>query len=187
LLAQTLPRREFEILVVDNAPDARALAEVRATFTESHVKWVHETTPGLSRARNLACRASEGQILAFIDDDAIARPDWLETVIDVFEKFGPIAAAVGGRVDPVWTLPRPEWLHDDLLGYLSIVNWGGQRRAVGKEEWIAGTNMAFRTQIVRHSGGFPKRAGAMRAGALPSEQRGARDLRKHSFDRRGFF
>lgn len=155
LLAQTLPRRDFEILVVDNTPDPGGLADVRVSYASSDVMtWAHEPTPGLSRARNLAIRAARGEILAFIDDDAMARPNWLASMLDTFRASGPKTEAAGGRVDPIWTRPRPAWLHEELLGYLSIVNWGGERRTLDGAEWIAGTNMAFRTDALRATRGF---------------------------------
>jgi glucosyl-dolichyl phosphate glucuronosyltransferase len=154
LLAQTLPRHDFEILVVDNAPDPSVLANVRASYSPSGITWIHEPTPGLSRARNLVICAARGEIVAFMDDDAVARPDWLIELLDAFNSFGPDAQAAGGRVEPIWASPRPPWLHDELLGYLSIVNWGGERRVLNSAEWIAGTNMAFRANALRGTRGF---------------------------------
>jgi len=171
LLAQTFPKRDFEILVVDNTAAPGGLAELQTRYPSSDLfTWCHEPVPGLSRARNLAVRMARGEILAFIDDDARVRSDWLTAMVNAFEAFGPRAEAVGGRVELIWTRPRPTWLHDDLLGFLSMVNWGGTRRTVQRDEWIAGTNMAFRTAALRTTNGFSEGLGRRGGGALLSNE-----------------
>jgi hypothetical protein len=57
-------------------------------------------------------------------------------------------------VKPIWASPRPRWLSDELLGYVSVVDWGGSARVAHPREWVAGTNIAFRSDALRHAGGF---------------------------------
>jgi glycosyltransferase involved in cell wall biosynthesis len=155
LTVQTLPAAEFEVVVVDNSPD-RELSLVQAARFENiaNLKWVVEDTPGLSNARNVGIRIAAGPLVAFIDDDAIAAPDWLAKIVAAYDRFGPSAVGLGGRVDPLWGVPRPRWLHDDLLGYLSVVDWGGSARIAGTGEWVAGTNISFRREPLAAVGGF---------------------------------
>src|SRR5262245_27444264 len=88
LLRQTFPRNDLEILIVDNTADPGGLAALRYEYPSSDLfTWCHEPVPGLSRARNLAIRLARGEILAFIDDDARARPDWLTTIVGAFDAF----------------------------------------------------------------------------------------------------
>ena len=171
LLRQTLPRSNFQILIVDNAAEATDIARLRDDYRVGDlIELCHEPIQGLSRARNRAVALARGEYLAFIDDDATARPDWLASILDAFDAFSPSAKAVGGRVDPNWESPRPKWLHDDILGYLSLVNWGGERRSVRRKEWIAGTNMAFRTDALRATGGFLEALGRNGANILLSNE-----------------
>ena len=57
VLAQTLPRDAFELIVIDNSPDAERSAREAAAFADHpNLTWLHEARPGLSNARNVAAR-----------------------------------------------------------------------------------------------------------------------------------
>ena len=164
---QSLKADEYDILVVDNSPDHdRAAAFGRQFAHIPNLTYLVEETPGLSNARNVAARQSRAGIVAFIDDDAVATHDWAAQLLAAFEMFGPQAQIVGGRVDPLWAAPRPDWLHDDLLGALSVVNWGGETRVARPEEWAAGANIAFRTRAILDNGGFARNLGRIGSGAV---------------------
>jgi glycosyltransferase involved in cell wall biosynthesis len=166
LVDQTLPEDKFEILVIDNSPDHAMSKTVSETYLPiRNLRWVVEKTAGLSNARNVATRIAEAPIIAYMDDDAIAAPTWLEALVGTFHTFGSAARVVGGRVDPIWGSPRPIWLPDSLLGYVSVVNWGGDARFACEKEWVAGTNIAFRSDALRSVGGFPTHLGRNRGGA----------------------
>ena len=156
LARQTLAPGDYRILVVDNSPD-RATAE---DFAGRHrgvpnLDYRFADQPGLSNARNAALAACASELIAFIDDDAIARPAWLERLVEAFDALGPAAAVVGGTVELLWPAPRPPWLSDTLLSHLSAVNWGGQRRQLQPpEEWLVGTNIAYRRDALAAVGGF---------------------------------
>ncbi|HVU19376.1 MAG TPA: glycosyltransferase [Rhizomicrobium sp.] len=165
LTRQTLANSDFEILVIDNSPDHRKSKEISVLFLEApNLRWVIEKTPGLSNARNVATRLANAPFIAFLDDDAIATRNWLEALLTVFAGFGDAAQVVGGRVNPIWEVPRPEWLPDSLLGYASVVNWGGFARFASAGEWVAGTNIAFRVDALKSVGGFPVHLGRKRGG-----------------------
>lgn len=165
LTRQTLAADEFQIVVVDNSPDC----DGSERFSESYgaiknLKWIVERKPGLSNARNVGAGWAAAPIVAFMDDDAIASPSWLQTLAAAFKRFGTDAQAAGGRVDPIWGSPRPQWLPDELLGYVSVVNWGGSTRFAGAKEWLAGTNIAFRTEALIGAGGFSVSLGRNKGG-----------------------
>lgn len=86
---QDYPR--FDILVVDNG-SAEPVHEIcRARGAACIV----EPVAGLTKARNLGARAARGEIVAYIDDDAIAEPGWLAALAREFEDLA--VAAVAGR------------------------------------------------------------------------------------------
>jgi GT2 family glycosyltransferase len=88
-----------EILVIDNAPsDTATAALVRKRFP--NVKYTHEPVPGLDFARNRALREAVGDVVAFLDDDAVAGPGWCEALRRVFVN-DPRAAVCTGRVEPL--------------------------------------------------------------------------------------
>lgn len=172
LTAQDLGTDNFEIVVIDNSPDhVRSLAEAASFAHIANLRWVIEATPGLSQARNRAAEIAAAPILSFLDDDVLAEPGWLSHILASFARFGPGAAVVGGRVDPTWGAPRPPWLHDDLLGYVSVVNWGGAARIAGQAEWVAGANISFRRGALGEVGGFSTSLGRKHDGPiLPSNE-----------------
>lgn len=163
---QTLPPDQYEILVIDNSPDQEKATKFAKRFYRiDNLTYIVEETPGLSNARNVCARISRAPIVSFMDDDAIASPQWAEETLRAFEIFGPATMIVGGKVDPIWGAPRPSWVHDDLLGNLSVVDWGGEMRVVGEKEWVAGTNISFRVEAIVGNGGFPRNLGRIGSGS----------------------
>ncbi len=162
---QSLAAGAFEILVVDNSPcpDASAAQQARHAGI-ANLRWVHEPVAGLSNARNRAMRLAQAPLLAFLDDDAVADADWLAALVRAFDRLGEGVGAVGGRVRPRWAAPRPGWLSDDLLGYLSVIDLGEERRLLRAGEWVAGANIAYRTEALRQVGGFSLALGRVGAG-----------------------
>lgn len=93
LRAQTLPADQFEIVVVDNnSPSGLDAVE---QVVGSNTTLVVELAKGAGPARNRGAAQSSGEILAFIDADCVASPQWLEEGLLGLEKFD----IVGGRVD----------------------------------------------------------------------------------------
>ncbi len=165
LTRQSLPDDQFEIIVVDNSPDHMRSREIADDFGEiENLKWIVEKTPGLSNARNIATEAARAPLIAFLDDDAIAGSSWLNAMITAFSQFGDDAHMAGGRVDPIWAVPQPHWLPDDLLGYVSVVDWGGITRLADSNEWVADTNIAFRVDSLKRVGGFSVHLGRIGGG-----------------------
>ena len=165
-LQQSLPPDDYEILVVDNSPEAKRAAAFEKKYDGiANLKYIIAPLPGLSRARNTSAELSNAPLLAFMDDDAVAHPTWLAEILQAFERYGENTMIVGGRVDPLWGAPRPPWLHESMLGNLSVVNWGGDTREALEHEWFAGTNITFRTQAIRDCGGFATNLGRNGSGA----------------------
>ena len=164
-IKQSLPAGQFRIFVIDNSPDHEKAKSFGDQFRNiANLSYVVERTAGLSNARNVSARLCETEFISFMDDDAIASPTWLEKILEAFERFGESAAIVGGKVNPIWGAPRPGWVHDALLGNLSVVNWGGVTRIAAPNEWFAGTNISFRTKVILDRGGFSTNLGRIGSG-----------------------
>jgi glycosyltransferase involved in cell wall biosynthesis len=95
---QSLGRERFEVIVVDNAStdDTPAVADRCAKQGKLQARYVREPELGLDAARNRGIREARGEIVAFLDDDARARYDWAEAVLDGFSRHD--APIVGGRI-----------------------------------------------------------------------------------------
>ncbi len=131
-----------EILVCVDHNDAllrRAADELphASVFANAH-------EPGLSGARNTAVERATGEVLVFLDDDAVPEPGWLSALIGAFDEDD--VAAVGGAATPAWSGPRPRWFpveFDWVVGcsYLGLPT----RRAPVRN--VMGCNMAFRREV----------------------------------------
>src|ERR1700760_3891563 len=79
---QTAPADAFEIVVVDSASTGDVPAQL-AHIVAGHgnARLLREERPGLSRARNAGAQAAYGGYIAYIDDDAIPAPDWIECIL----------------------------------------------------------------------------------------------------------
>ena len=155
LAKQRLRPASFEIIVVDNSPDAeRSFEEAKRHTRLPNLIWMHEPRPGLSNARNVATLRTRAPIVAFLDDDARADPDWLSALLAAFGEMGPTTKVVGGRIRPWWGAERPAWLHDALVPSLTVVDLGEERRPLRAGEWVAGANIAFRRDALLAHGGF---------------------------------
>ena len=165
-LSQSLSSADYRIVVIDNSPDHEAAQEFGRQYSDEPLITYHvELTPGLSNARNVGAQMCGTDFISFMDDDAIADPHWLKKILEAFDAFGERVAVVGGKVDPIWEEPRPQWLEDSLLGYVSVVNWGGEVREAAETEWFAGTNITFRTSAVLEHGLFDVKLGRVGGGA----------------------
>ncbi len=86
-----------EILVVDNAPrDDATRALVADRFPG--IRYVHEPVQGLDFARNRALTSARGDVVAFLDDDAVAAEGWLGALAAAFDT-DPAVVVCTGRVE----------------------------------------------------------------------------------------
>jgi glycosyltransferase involved in cell wall biosynthesis len=167
---QSLAYAKFELIVVDNSADrARQEEFMRDLVIECPYTYVVERTPGLSRARNIAIARAAGDIVAFLDDDAIADRDWAQSILDGFAR-DPKIGILGGPVQPIWPVERPAWLHPWLEGFLTIIDRGSEPRELKPAEWLAGTNIAFRKGALVEAGGFNETVGRIGRLLLSNEE-----------------
>jgi glycosyltransferase involved in cell wall biosynthesis len=154
-----------EVIVVDNGSTDSTADFVRSLCpTFPNVKYIFEPSLGLSHARNSGLRAAQGQYIAFLDDDAVAEDGWLSQIPIAFETGGGDIACVGGKIEPIWGKPRPTWLHDDLLGYVSAFDYFPVPVRMPENIGPWGCNVVFRRDVLRRLGGFSTALG--RKGAL---------------------
>lgn len=156
LLGQSLPPSEYEILVIDNASTDATPAVIRRYLDAPGAVTLRSAVQpllGLSHARNLAADMAAGEIIAYLDDDAVADPGWLAALLDAYAAF-PDAWAAGGPVRLAWQTPRPAWLGDELLPMLSRLDLGEERRPLDAQEYLWGTSLSCHRQAFRNLGLF---------------------------------
>ena len=155
LVEQTLETELYEIIVVDNHSTDNTKKIVTEEFAHiPNLRYIYEPVLGLSQARNTGWQNAKGEYIAYLDDDAIASPTWLENIIQVFESIIPTPGGVGGKIEPIWEAERPSWLPDRLLPWLTILDWSENPIFLTDYRYIAGANMAFPRFLIEKVGGF---------------------------------
>ena len=98
---QQLDYPSFEVLVVDNAPSDEATKNLLADRfgSDPRIRYVGESLPGASHARNIGTAAGRGDIVAFTDDDVVVDRLWLKAIVAGFGD-DPSVEVVGGLTVP---------------------------------------------------------------------------------------
>ncbi|MCW2962751.1 MAG: hypothetical protein JWO17_3 [Actinomycetia bacterium] len=159
-------RPPLEVIVVVNGGEA--LLEQVTAWLPDVVAVVKSETPGLSVARNVGVATASGDVIAFLDDDAIAAPDWLEQLVLGYAEDDVIG--VGGWVEPRWIgRGQPAWFPEEF-------NWvvGCSYRGLPTEPAAVrnpiGANMSFRREVFDLVGGFRPELGRVGGGARGCEE-----------------
>ena len=156
LVDQQLSKDKYEIIVVDNRSTDSTKEVVEQFIEKGNIRYIYESNLGLSFARNTGWRNARGDYVAYLDDDAIACPVWLDRILQVFETVIPRPGCIGGRVEPIWESCRPAWLSDWLLHGLAIIDWSETPRVLNNisMEWLVSANIAFPVEVLERFGGF---------------------------------
>jgi GT2 family glycosyltransferase len=149
----------LELIVVVDHNDA-LLARARATLDARVI--ANQETRGLSGARNSGVAAACGSVLAFLDDDAVAHPEWLEHLTAAYVHGAVIG--VGGPADPVWDAGRPAHFPPEFDWVVGCTYRGTPETRAAVRNPV-GANMSLRRAVFEEVGGF--RSGIGRVGALP--------------------
>ena len=144
----------YETLVVDNCPSDDKTQALVADFPRA--RYVCEPLPGLNHARNRALREAAGEIVAFIDDDAVPDEGWLLAHLANYEQ--PIVQCVTGLTMPL----ELEHASQELFERYSSFVRGFERRIfdplyhdpLAPGQIGAGVNMSVRRSIIDTVGGF---------------------------------
>jgi O-antigen biosynthesis protein len=146
--------RPYEIVVVACEKGAAAIERHRAF---PHIRIVPNEGNGISAARNAGLAQARGDIVAFIDDDAVPEPTWLDHLISAMDETGAQAATgyVRGRngISYQW---RGRRMRRD--GFIDPLDHDGEVPWIPSVEagavMLEGTNMAFRREPIMRLGGF---------------------------------
>lgn len=109
---QTLPKSDYEVFVVDNNSSDNTGDLVQGYMNqhpEFHLHYVTESRQGASFARNTGAALANGGLLCFMDDDAVAEPDFLGRIVQFF-KTHEDATGLGGRIIPKYIPAKPKWM-----------------------------------------------------------------------------
>ncbi len=148
-----------EVIVVDSASKT-------PVQPVDGVRVVRLDEPGLSRARNAGLALATGDLVAFVDDDAVVAPDWARQIAEPFADAA--VGCVGGTCLPVFVSRRPPWLSERLLQYAGITRFRDRRDAVARRDYPFGANICFRRTALGE--GFPEHLGRTGTALLSGEE-----------------
>lgn len=156
LLNQSIPKRKYEIIIVDNGSTDSTKKVVEQLSSGNNIRYIYESNLGLCYSRNTGWQNARAKYIAYLDDDAIASQVWLERILEIFETVKPTPGCVGGKVEPIWKAPRPRWLSDELITCLTVIDWSDRPFVLPDlyRKWLVGANIAFPVEILKCVGGF---------------------------------
>lgn len=128
-----------------------------------------ESVSGLSEARNKGAERATGDIVAFLDVDAVPTPRWAEFIADPYERYD--LFAVGGKAVPIWEErnKRPSWIPPEF-------DWlvGSNHNEFATEgEFVRNTygcNISFRRDVFLELGGYDTDLGKSHGFNLQGEE-----------------
>ena len=152
LLTQTINKSRFEIIIVDNnsTDDTETIAAELAK-NNNNIKYFKESVVGYSAPRNCGWKNASGNIVAYIDDDEIAAPDWLESIEKAFQ-IEEKPNIVGGIYLIKYDVNPPDWFIESMGG----TNKKRQKGILNyrKDCYLAGGNIAFKKEVLEKLNGF---------------------------------
>lgn len=154
VLEQTHESVELVVVVDGNETVAE---RVEAEFGERSDVLIHcnDRNRGLSYSRTRGVELSSGEVVAYLDDDAVAREDWVEQLVRGYERG---AIAVGGRMVPEWVAGEPDHLPEEF-SWLVGVTYEPRFEPWTEVRNTMGSNISFRRTVFDELGGFDEGVG----------------------------
>jgi len=142
-------RKPDEVIVcVDQNP---SLLDVLKRWIPDGVSFLANEGTGLSASRNTALERASGDIITFLDDDAMPAPKWLEVLTPHLDDASVFAA--GGPILPIWYRRPPLWLAPEFYWIVGCTA-RGQYEDPSSIRNLFASNLVFRSSVLREVGGF---------------------------------
>ena len=148
---------ELEIIVVVDGNDALYERIETEYGGDSNLK-IHcnEENVGLSGSRNNALELVTGDVVALIDDDAVADERWVEELVSVYEERDGSCVAV--NMTAIWSTGTPEFLPEEFYWLVGVTHRGFAESGEEVRNTF-GSNISFRTEVLKELGGFATEVG----------------------------
>lgn len=149
VLSQTYEDVEL-VVVVDGTESVYERAVEDFGEREDVAIRANDENRGLSESRNVGVEVASGDVVAFMDDDAVADERWVEELVAAYEEHD--AIAVGGKMVPEWVAGKPEFLPEEFYWLVGVTHRGFPDE--GEVRNTFGSNISFRREVFEELGGF---------------------------------
>lgn len=160
VLKQTYEDLEL-IVISDGSPTVARRARADYGVHDSVRVHRNETNRGLLASRNTGAELAEGDVVAFLDDDAVAHEDWLAELAATYEMNDKTnqthePLAVGGKMTPRWVAGKPTYLPEEFYWLVGVTHrgFGHGRDTPGEVRNTNGSNISFDREVFLELGGF---------------------------------
>lgn len=154
---------DIEVVVVIHTNKNLYEEIVKAYGAQNKVKVVFsERSLGAYAARNTGIKAARGDVLAFIDDDAVADEGWVENLVNTYQELD--AIAVGGKILPIWLPSKPAYFPEELYWLVGVTHKGFAEDKLVEIRNAFGPNMSFKREVFEQVGLFNENLGFAKRG-----------------------
>ena len=150
VLSQTYDDVEL-VIIVDGTQNVYDRVEADYGDRDDVIVSCNDENLGLLASRNRGAELATGDVVAFIDDDAIADEEWIEYLVRAYE--GESAIAAGGKMVPEWVAGKPSFLPEEFYWLVGVTHKGFADGA-GEVRNTFGSNISFRADVFEELGGF---------------------------------
>ncbi len=146
LYTQSLPKDQFEVIIVDNN-STDSTGEICSNYIKEHHDanfiYLKEKIQGASFARNSGASKAIAPLLCFMDDDAVANYNYLENIIHFFDAYND-AGGLGGRIIPRYIPAEPKWMSHFVSSLVGNFDYSDQIVAFSSNKYPLESNMIIR-------------------------------------------
>jgi len=159
---------DIELVLVSDGNEA-VYEQFEADFGDRNDVLTHcnDENVGLLESRNNGAKRATGEVVAFVDDDAVAAEDWAGKLVAAYEA-DQSRKAVGGRMVPAWVAGKPCFLPSEFYWLVGVTNRGfgpdGDPDQAGEVRNTFGSNISFRRDVFLDLGGFEGEIGGRQGG-----------------------
>ncbi|ELZ13889.1 glycosyltransferase [Halovivax asiaticus JCM 14624] len=154
---------DIELVIVVDGTEA-VFDRVQDDYADRDDTVIHcnEENQGLLRSRNRGAELATGDVVAFLDDDAVADSEWVGNLVAAYEEED--ATAVGGKMTPIWVAGNPTFLPAEFYWLVGVTHAGFADGACEVRNTF-GSNISFRHDVFTELGGFDPDIGGRKGDA----------------------
>jgi glycosyltransferase involved in cell wall biosynthesis len=156
LSVQNYPHDRFEIIVVEDGTDEGQIVAETQKSGHPVIRYARIPHSGAASAYDVGLDLAQSEVVAFIDDDAQASPDWVQQIASVLvQSRAAGVVGAGGRISPEY--PATEF--SARLSETGDLIWTGNNAVVTEQkevDFVPGSNMAFWRSSLQEIGGFDR-------------------------------